>query len=191
MDRELKFAVTSTTEERPPALSEPLILGRTSGVAVFMVFKKSDTAVACMAESVTDPAAITLDKSTLEVFVIGADSALWTKVHDVNGAASTSAGWFNLGGECYSAPVVVSWGPKNVSVFVVGGDRLVYCCMWNGSKWDWTCLSGHRVESNYFTACSWGSGRLDVFAIGPDSALKHFVSSDMQEVGSLAVYRVE
>ncbi len=107
--------------------------------------------------------------------MIGKDSALWAKVHDVHGAASTSAGWFNLGGVCMSAPVVCSWGPKNVSVFVIGTDRQAWCCMWDGTKWTWTCVAGQKLNDNSLAVASWGPGRLDLFGIGTDTGLKHTV----------------
>jgi len=74
-----------------------------------------------------------------------------------------------------SAPVVCSWGPKNVSVFDIGTDRQAWCCMWNGTKWDWTCVAGQKLTDNSLAVASWGTGRLDLVGIGTDASLRHIV----------------
>jgi serine protease AprX len=92
----------------------------------------------------------------------------------VNTAASASAGWENLKGSCVSAPTVTSWGPNHIAVFVVGQDRAAWCCMWDGTKWDWTSVGG-KFPTDSLTACCWEEGRIDLFGIGLDASLQHQV----------------
>src|SRR5262245_38017693 len=42
---------------------------------------------------------------------------------------------------------------------------------WNGSDWGWEELGGHITSAP--AVASWGVGRLDVFAAGPDRKLEH------------------
>ncbi|KAK5011615.1 hypothetical protein LTR28_011873 [Elasticomyces elasticus] len=134
----------------------------------------SDSSFTQWSDTSTEPYTITFGGKYLYVFTVGVgEGALWAKVHDTTAAANPSAAWHNLGGVCQSAPVAVSWGPDHISVFVIGCDRQAWECKWDGSKWGWKCLAGVKFTEHSLTACSWGTGRIDLFGIGTDSALKH------------------
>lgn len=45
---------------------------------------------------IADPAAITIGNKIHETFVIGLNSHLYCKVHDVTGNATDDAGWYDL-----------------------------------------------------------------------------------------------
>jgi hypothetical protein len=39
---------------------------------------------------------------------------------------SSWSGWENLGGQIYSAPEAVSWGPNRIDAFAIGGNHAMY-----------------------------------------------------------------
>jgi uncharacterized protein YvpB len=59
-----------------------------------------------------------------------------------------------------------------MDVFVTGPDGNIYFRGWNGAHWGgWSSIGGPFVGAP--TVTSWGPGRVDVFATGPDHALWH------------------
>jgi Surface antigen len=94
--------------------------------------------------------------------------------------ASTGWGdWVSMGSCIVDAPTVSSWGPARLDVFAQGcnstGPNLLHW-WWEGSAWG----SETVPETGPFgritsapTATSWGLGRIDLFARGPDASLVH------------------
>jgi hypothetical protein len=115
------------------------------------------------------PAATTWGPGRLDVFVRGADNALWHKW-----SAGRWTSWERLGsppGGLTSAPAAVSWAPGRIDVFAAGAyGRLWH--RWYQSRWSsWESLGGVIVGAP--AVASWGSGRLDVFVRGADNRLWH------------------
>jgi hypothetical protein len=104
----------------------------------------------------------------LDIFVRGADNALWHR--SWNGSAWSA--WESLGGVLTSDPGVVSWGLNRIDVFVRGTDNGLYHKWWDGSSWfGWEGLGG--VLSSGPDVASWSANRLDVFVRGTDNGLYH------------------
>ena len=92
--------------------------------------------------------------------------------------------WQSLGGSVTSAPDASSWGPGRLDVFVRGFDgkslKHRYYVANNGwSTWqnlDAPCAVANPLDCGLTSApaaVSWGWGRIDVFARGPDGDLWH------------------
>jgi hypothetical protein len=67
----------------------------------------------------------------LDVFVIGADGAMYHNAWN----DSDWSDWGNLGGACISAAAGVSWGLNRIDTFVIGPDHALYHQWWDGSRW--------------------------------------------------------
>lgn len=94
--------------------------------------------------------------------------------------AWTGKGWFpdglqweDIGGNFFSNPATVSWGPGRLDIVGFNAD--------NGSLWhkyyhngwsQWEDLGGGPFVGNP-VATSWGKGRLDFWAINSDGELNH------------------
>ena len=117
----------------------------------------------------------------IDVFALDAGYAmrhlqLW------NGKApSPQPQWTDLGGIFISTPAAVAWEDR-VDVFGVGLDRAMYRKTLRRNAWSsgWERLGG--TFTSEASAVSWGPGRLDVFARGPDFTLRH-KSYDGQRLG--------
>jgi len=121
----------------------------------------------------TGPAVCAQDANSLDVFVQGADHALWHKHYQLG---SGWGNWESLGGVLTSAPAATSMASGTVNVFVRGGDG----ALWQkyttdgGSHWSaWQSLGGKIASNTGPAVSSWGQGRLDVFVQGTDGALWH------------------
>jgi hypothetical protein len=98
-------------------------------------------------------------------------------------------GWLSLGAPAGTgiggAPAVSSWAPGRLDVFVCGTDNALWHCWLDNTNlpsyllplsdvvgWsNWETLWGDLTSDP--AAVSWGKGRMDVFAVGPDNALRH------------------
>ncbi|GHO96052.1 hypothetical protein KSF_061000 [Reticulibacter mediterranei] len=116
----------------------------------------------------------------LDVFVRGADNALWHR--STNLATGIASPWHSLGGHIDSAPSVVSWGPGRIDVFARDflstnktNGFLDHVWFDNGkwSQWEtlapptstsWLIIETVHPLTSAPTVASWGPGRLDVFA---------------------------
>lgn len=117
----------------------------------------------------SDPAAVTMHPSRVEVFFQRPDGELWT----ASLSDSTWSGFSNLapGSAFFGDPAAVSWGPGRIDVFVRGDDGRLYTKFWGGSSWSsFTALGTESITSSP-VAASWAAGRLDVFVRGTDGAL--------------------
>ncbi|MEO0900428.1 MAG: matrixin family metalloprotease, partial [Bacteroidota bacterium] len=88
----------------------------------------------------------------LDVFVRGADKALWHRWYD-----GSWSGWESLGGTLSSDPTAVSWSNGRIDVFVRGADNALWHRWYDGSWSGWGSLGG-RLSSGP-DVCSWAEGR--------------------------------
>ena len=82
-------------------------------------------------------------------------------------------------GKIVGPPVVTSWGPDRLDVFIRDGSNRLWHKRYNAEKgWSyWRDLGGQLTSAP--AAVSWGVGRLDVFARGSENQLVHIrYSSD-------------
>jgi hypothetical protein len=128
------------------------------------------------------PAVCSWGPGRLDVFATGTNYHLWHTWWDGTGWHS----WEDLGDPSFgigSAPTAVSWGAGRIDVFATGGvgvSNLLHKWFYNGWH-DWENLgvppgkdlSGYSGIFGYSApaACSWGNGRLDIFALGSDGQL--------------------
>ena len=115
------------------------------------------------------PALASWGPNRIDLYVIGADNALWSKATDNGGR--TWSGWLNLGGQVAGGIGAVSWGPGRVDVFATGTDKALYHKWYDGAWHDWENLGGELLGAP--TVASWAPNRLDVFCTGTDNALYH------------------
>jgi hypothetical protein len=113
----------------------------------------------------------------LDVFVLGADRALYHKWWNGSAWGPSLTGYEAMGGICTSVPQAVAWGANRLDVFVTGTDSALYHKWWNGSAWGPSPLTGYEYMGGVCVGdprvISWGPDRLDVFVLGTDRALYH------------------
>jgi hypothetical protein len=84
------------------------------------------------------PAVSSWAAGRLDVFVRGADNAIWH--------ASFSgrwSGWQSLSPQIVSSPAAVSWAPSRIDLFGTGGNGAMYHKAWTGSAWSgWVADAG-------------------------------------------------
>jgi hypothetical protein len=120
------------------------------------------------------PAVSSWSANRLDVFVRGADNAIWHAWWD----GSSWSGWQSLGATIVSNPAAVSWGPNRIDLFGLGTDGNLYHQWWNGSSWSgWVNEIGHPspgiASGSGPAVSSWAANRLDVFVRGADNAIYH------------------
>ena len=113
------------------------------------------------------PAAVSSSSGRIDVFVRGADSAIWRRTW------TTSWGpWTSVGGVATSAPSATSRGTDSIDLFVRGADGQVYRTTGTAVGWSaWSSLGGATVSAPAAVASS--ANRIDVWARGPSGALQH------------------
>jgi len=106
------------------------------------------------ARDVTMPAVTAAGPGRFDVVVVGLDSGLYHKFLDAQGWHPSSTDWEHLGGENITidlgsgSPSLVSLGPNNVALFVVGEDRKVYNRICTGTQWTgWEKIDGLVVAT--------------------------------------------
>jgi len=146
------------------------------------------------------PSAVSDGVTRLEVSGLGSNGKIYTGTY-VNGAW---IGWSSIPGNhnpwevaddatltggsffFYGDPVLTSWGPGRMDMFVYGGDRhssvndgiapyqLLHTWTENG-LWSghWEALGGRGQFQGDPAVTSWGPGRTDVFARGLNNRLLH------------------
>jgi IPT/TIG domain/Fibronectin type III domain len=142
------------------------------------------------------PEASSWGKGRLDVFIKGADGALWHKYY----ASSVGwQGWSSLGAPTgvtlASDPVAISWGYARIDIFVRGSDNALWHKYYDVNLGGWSSWYSHGgTLTSGPTATSWGVGRLDVFYRGSDNTLRHIFyassigswSAEYSHGGSLA-----
>jgi hypothetical protein len=125
------------------------------------------------------PEASSWAKGRLDVFIRGADNALWHKFYT---SATGWSGWSTLGKPTgvtlASDPVAVSWGVNRIDVFVRGSDNALWHIFYDINAGGWSGWNNHDgVLSSGPAVTSWGVGRLDVFYRGTDNTVRHIFYS--------------
>jgi len=124
----------------------------------------------------TGPAVTTwTNAGYVNVFAVDANGVLWNRSVMPSGSGT----WKSLGGVWTSSPAATSRNNGGMTVFVRGNDSAVWYRDYVRGSWGrwawgkWTSIGGQLPAGTGPAACSWGSGRLDVFVQGTDSALWH------------------
>jgi hypothetical protein len=120
----------------------------------------------------SDPAAVSWGPNRIDVVVRGGDNAIYHKAW----MGTEWSPWASLGGKFASAPSIASRGVNQLDVFARDNVGKLWLNAWNGVSWSgWMFVGGDTASSWATTApdsVSWGNGRLDVFYVGPDGALR-------------------
>lgn len=112
-------------------------------------------------DATTNPDAISIDGTRLDVFARGSDDELYQITSSDGGG--TWGGWESLGGVLTSAPTVASWGSNRMDVLVRGADYAIWHRAWNGIGWtNWGSIGG--IFSSAPDAVSWGPDHISVVA---------------------------
>jgi len=128
----------------------------------------------------SSPAAMSPGNGLADVFVRGANGAVYEKTTS-NGGTSWS-GWTSLGGQipAGTTPAACSWGSGRVDVFVQGTDSSLWHKTYTSSTWSgWQSLGGVLTSSPAAAAAA-GSSRIDVFVLGSDNGLWQKTYSNRQ-----------
>ena len=105
------------------------------------------------------PNVVWVGNGSPDAFVQGTDGALWH-------FSATAGTWESIGGRIIGVPSAVGF-----DVFVEGTDHALWHASYDGTSWHWEDLGGFLTTPP--SAVSWGSGRFDVFARGPNGDLLH------------------
>ena len=107
------------------------------------------------------PAVASWGGGRLDVFAEGMNGGLYQKTYTPTGGWS---GWQYLGGTLTSGPGATSRNPGGLTVFVRGPDGGIWYRDYVAGSWGpWASIGGSVAANAAPAACSWGSGRLDVF----------------------------
>jgi acylphosphatase len=126
---------------------------------------------------ISEPAVARNSDGRLEVFVIGADHALYHDFQQTAGSSSSWSGFTKLGGSILSNPVVGQDRDGRLEVFVIGGNHalshIFELTPSSSNSWSgFSGLGGSSLISDPAVASN-SDGRLEVFVIGNDHALYH------------------
>ncbi|OLE23198.1 MAG: hypothetical protein AUG44_22745 [Actinobacteria bacterium 13_1_20CM_3_71_11] len=117
-----------------------------------------------------NPVAIAASGDRLDVFVTGADSAVWHTWQD-------SAGWHPwefIGGRTKADLVVVSPEPGRIDLYAIGADTALWWRGFNGYGWsDWQSFGGRTQGHNFSATVDPANGGERVFVQGADGAVYH------------------
>ncbi|MFE0463517.1 hypothetical protein ACFW1A_30115 [Kitasatospora sp. NPDC058965] len=132
------------------------------------------------------PTVSSLQPGRLDVFVRGADGAIWHQYWDVNAYFLNANGgwsaWESLGGNLASNPTAVSWSSSRLDLFATGTDGNIYQKYWtSGGGWTgWQNFGtppGGVASGASPAVTSSGNGRLDLFVRGTAGAIWHIYYS--------------
>lgn len=123
-------------------------------------------------------ASVSRTPGSLDLFAIGWDNKVWSTYWSE--ASGWSRKWFPLPGNAVfdrekQQVAVVSRGPGNLDLFVIGFDNRVWSTYWNDATgWapDWFPLpgvAGFDKDNQHVAAVSRAQGNLDLFVIGFDN----------------------
>jgi hypothetical protein len=120
------------------------------------------------------PAVSSWSSDRLDVFVHGADGAIWQRTWD----GSSWGTWTDLYGVAVGNPTAVSYEPGQIDLFVVGTDGRIYHKFWDGNVWSGWFSDIQAPPPGIYPGASpavssWGPGRLDVVVRGADNAVWH------------------
>lgn len=114
------------------------------------------------------PAVASWGPNRMDIFVRGADGALYQKWWD----GSRWSDWVKLSanGQLTGDPAAVSWGHNRIDIFAKGNPDGLWHLWWDGTKWNQPeNLGGIIIGAP--TVSTWGVNRLDVFVRSQGDAL--------------------
>lgn len=111
--------------------------------------------------SVHTPSGINVN-GTLNVFTVASDNQLYGQYW--NGSAWT--GFSSIVSNVMSDPAPIMNG-STLNMFYRGGDNQIYNGFKSGSTWSWGSMGTTQMQGNP-TAMTFGTGEMDVFALGTD-----------------------
>ena len=115
------------------------------------------------------PAAVSSATGRIDVFVRGADAAIWR-----NTWAGSWSGWTSVGGVATSAPAAATRGTGRLDVLVRGADGAIHHSSNDGAGWSsWASLGGATISAP--AAVAPAADRLDVWSRAADSGVQHKV----------------
>ncbi len=122
------------------------------------------------------PSAVSWGSERLDVFVLGADHAMYHKWWDGRAWGPSVTDYEYMAGNVVRTPVPVSWAPDRLDVFVLNTDYALCHKWWDGRAWgpsvtDYEFMGGKIVGQP--TVVSWAPDRLDVFVLATDRSLCH------------------
>jgi phospholipase C len=117
----------------------------------------------------SSPAAASWASNRMDVFAQDGQGAMQHKWS----ADGVWSGWEQQGGTMSSAPAVSSRGPDQLDVFARFGDNALWHKTWNGTTWSGWSSAGGQWTTGPGVASQAGTGSVDVFEVGPDSALQY------------------
>jgi hypothetical protein len=165
--------VRSVVGSTPPAyqsLNEVLTASSSStlgsGLVVNLILNPWSSRESLGFSATSSPAVASWAPGRLDVFVRGADNALWHRWYQ-----GGWSGWESLGGYLTSDPAAVSWSGGRIDVFARGGDYGLWHEYFDAGWSGWSSLGGYLTSGP--AVASWAPGRLDVFARGADNELWH------------------
>jgi len=163
------IATATITVNATPPTADDVITQTTSGSNVWSGFGTLG------GNLLGDPAVARNSDGRLEVFVIGADHALYHKSQILAGGSSGWTGYSTLGGNIIGNPVVAQNTDGRLEVFVIGADHaLLHLSQLTAGSTSWsgfTSLGGYIISNPAVNRNS--DGRLEVFVIGSNHALYH------------------
>jgi hypothetical protein len=123
------------------------------------------------------PGAACSGVNAIDVAVRGASNQLLHFWHD--GSCSNSSCWWSesLGGALGAGQVGVTSDSDQVDIFVRWSDNTLRHKRWNNGGWNPFWNRGGNIASGP-AAVSWGQGRFDVVARGPDDAVWHWIKDN-------------
>jgi len=114
----------------------------------------------------SDPGTVSWGPNRIDVVVRGSDNAIWIKTW-----GGGWSGWSSLGGGATSAPDITSCSSGHFDIFVRGLDNALYQKGFSGGSWtSWKSLGGNWTTGPA-AVCRPGTGIIDLFAAGTDSAV--------------------
>jgi Repeat of unknown function (DUF346) len=117
------------------------------------------------------PGAVNFEGPRIDLFGVGTDYAMYRKVWD---GSTWTNDWERLGGAFSSACSIVQDATLGqIDVFARGADNTLRHRAFTrtGPVNDWQNLGGSLATPP--AAVSWGTNRMDIFAVGPDTTLWH------------------
>jgi hypothetical protein len=118
--------------------------------------------------SLSDASTISTVSGSIDVFIHGADNALWRRTFSAGGWTAT---WQRIGGKIIGAPSAVSVGSGNMGVFVQGADNHLWLAAYSAGPATWTWADYGAQLGAPPSAISTAPGVAKVYVRGTDGAL--------------------
>ena len=137
----------------------------------------------------SSPTAITRDNKSYDMFVLGSDNACWWRHHD----GKLWHPWQSLGGNCTSAPAVVSVSSGTMDLFVRGADGALDRKTYEGGlhSWkEWRGAGGKIKAGTSPAAVVVGTNKIAVIVLSDDGGLWQNTFSGSTQTGWINLGKV-